>query len=303
MELQPIPAISSGLSLESRTRVPSKSSHTPDEEVSVSLTTETGTVSTSRLVLTIFQPSLINFFSSFTNGIITVGLPVIARSIFLPRSLYLWPSSVYGLTSGAMLLIAGATADIVGSRSVELIGVFLLGVFTLACGLSKTGVQLVVFRALQGIATAMHLPASVALVAAAVPRGRARNIGFACLGLSQPLGFSVGLVVSGIMVERTGWRSGFYLSGAATLLAATAAIWTLPKVKAEGQHAGGIRLLERMWKEIDWVGGLVASGGLALLSYILAYVPLHQDQLSKFTNDNAAAFLVQTCLLFDRQLQ
>ena len=145
--------------------------------------------STLRTVIVIFQPSFVNFLCSFTNGLITVGLPAIARSILLPRALYLWPSSVYGLTAGAMLLIAGSIADIVGARIIELIGVFLLGCFTLACGLSATGVQLVVFRALQGIATAMHLPASVALVANAVPKGRARNIGFACLGLSQPLGF------------------------------------------------------------------------------------------------------------------
>lgn len=199
-----------------------------------------------------------------------MGLPEIARHIALPRQLYLWPASVYGLTSGAMLLIAGATADIVGARLVELIGIFLLGVFTLACGLSNTGVQLVVFRALQGVATAMHLPSSVALVAAAVPAGRARNIGFGCLGLSQPLGFSVGLVVSGIMIERVGWRSGFYLSGGATLVAAIAAIWTLPKVKTDEPDAGPVRLLQKMWNEVDWVGGIIASGGLAILAYILA---------------------------------
>jgi hypothetical protein len=49
---------------------------------------------------------MVNFLSSFTSGIITVGLPVVARSIDLPRQLYLWFSSVYILTSGAKLLIA-----------------------------------------------------------------------------------------------------------------------------------------------------------------------------------------------------
>ncbi|KAI4627964.1 hypothetical protein J4E80_002100 [Alternaria sp. BMP 0032] len=70
--------------------------------------------STLRTFLTIFTPSFVGFIASFTNGIITVGLPSIARSIALERSLYLWPSSVYGLTSGAALLIAGSVADIDG---------------------------------------------------------------------------------------------------------------------------------------------------------------------------------------------
>lgn len=224
-----------------------------------------------QLFLAIATPSFVGLIASFTSGIITVGLPIIARSVSLDRSLYLWPSSVYGLTSGAGLLIAGSIADIVGARSVELSGITLLGIFTLACGFAQTGTQLVVFRALQGLALAMHLPASVAIITAAVPSGRARNLGFACLGFSQPLGFAVGLVLSGVMIERAGWRSGFYLAGACTLAVAIAAIWTLPKLKSENKN-GVVALWKKVAREIDWIGGLISSGGLAILAYVLAYV-------------------------------
>jgi MFS family permease len=193
-----------------------------------------------------------------------------------------------------MLLIAGAIADIVGARIVELVGTFLLGILAFGCGLAQTGVQLVVFRAIQGVATAMHLPASVALVAAAVPPGRARNIGFGCLGLSQPLGFSVGLVVCGIMIEKVGWRSVFYLSGGATLTAAVVAIWALPKVKSEGQRLGGIQLLSKMWNEIDWVGGVIASAGLAILAYVLALV---SADLSSIRSPTSATLLPLSIIL------
>lgn len=215
------------------------------------------------------MPSFVGFLASFSNGLITVGLPDIARSLSLDRALYLWPSSVYGLTSGACLLIAGSIADIVGARPVELLGITLMGVFALACGLSSTGEQLVVFRALQGVALAMHLPSSVALISGAVPSGRARNFGFACLGFSQPLGFAVGLVISGILVERAGWRSGFYLSGGATLVAAVGAVWALPKLNAQSQDSA-LELCKRIGREIDWIGGLLSSAGLAMLAYVLA---------------------------------
>jgi MFS family permease len=242
----------------------------PNDEQNIALAqTARPKLSKPRLVLTIFVPSLIGFWASFTNGIITVGLPVIARSISLERALYLWPQSVYGLTSGAMLLIAGSVADIVGARSVEMLGILLLGAMALACGLAQTGVQLVVFRAIQGIALAMHLPASVSIITAAVPAGRARNLGFACLGMSQPLGFSLGLVLSGIMIEKAGWRSGFYLSGGATLVTAIAAYWALPKVNT-AVTAGSRSTWGRLRNDVDWVGGLIASGGLAILAYVLA---------------------------------
>jgi MFS family permease len=222
-----------------------------------------------RTFLTIFTPSFVGFVASFTSGVITVGLPEIARSLSLDRSLYLWPSSVYGLTSGATLLIAGSIADIVGARPVELLGITLLGIFTLSCAFSATGEQLVIFRALQGVALGMHLPASVSLISGAVPSGRARNFGFACLGFSQPLGFAVGLVLSGIMIEKAGWRSGFYASGSVTLVVALAAVWTLPKLKT--QSTGSSRsLFRRVINEVDWVGGAISSGGLAILAYVLA---------------------------------
>lgn len=219
--------------------------------------------------LTIFTPSFVGFIASFTNGVITIGLPEIARSLSLDRSLYLWPSSVYGLTSGACLLIAGSIADLVGARPVELLGITLIGVFTLACGFAARGEQLVVFRALQGVALAMHLPASVALISGAVPSGRARNLGFACLGFSQPLGFAVGLVISGILVEKVGWRSGFYLSGGALLTTAVAAVWSLPKLKS-GAQDGLVALAKKVGREVDWIGGMISSGGLAILAYVLA---------------------------------
>lgn len=232
-------------------------------------TTPCASLSKLRIALVILQPSMVNFFKSFTSGTVTVALPAMARDLAIPRSLYLWPASVDRLTSGSLLLIAGSIADMIGSRNVELVGVTLLGVFTLAGGFAQSGIQLVVFRALQGMATAMHLPASVSLIAAGIPEGRARNFGFSCLGLSQLLGFSVGLVVSGLLVERAGWRSSFYLSGGGLLVSAGAAFWILPKVESR-KDISEVSIWQLLYKEVDWVGGVLASGGLALLAYVLS---------------------------------
>ncbi|KAH7397040.1 major facilitator superfamily domain-containing protein [Phaeosphaeria sp. MPI-PUGE-AT-0046c] len=227
-------------------------------------------LSTLSLTMTILQPSLINFFGSFASGIITVGLPLIAASISLDRALYLWPTSVYSLTSGATLLIAGCITDIVGARRVEVAGIFLLGLFILVCGFAQTGTQLVVFRALQGVGLAMHIPASVSLLAGGIPAGRARNIGFSFLGLSQPLGFSAGMVCGGIMFESVGWRFGFYLSGGVMLATAGLSYFTLPTIEAGELTLGDT--LKKLGTEVDWVGGTIAGGGLALLSYVLAII-------------------------------
>lgn len=83
------------------------------------------------------------------------------------------------LTTGCLLILAGSIADVVGSRTVFLVGCFVQGVFVLACGLAKTGIQLIVFRSMQGIAVSMCLPTAVSIITTAFQHGRLRNLGLA----------------------------------------------------------------------------------------------------------------------------
>ena len=115
------------------------------------------------------------------------------------------------MTSGSCLLAAGAVADVVGSRPVFLTGCFFLACFVLACGLARTGIELIIFRAMQGLAVALCLPTSVGILTRAVARGKILNMGFTCIGLGQPLGFSLGLVLGGILDDTIGWRAGRYV--------------------------------------------------------------------------------------------
>lgn len=214
----------------------------------------------------ILQLSLITFFISLSSGLIVVGIPHIADDLALPAYLYLWPSSVYGLTTGSTLLLAGAVADVVGARLVELVGCLLLGAFTLSCGLSQTGIQLVVSRALQGVATAMHMPCAVSLVAHFVPSGKRRNIGFASLSLSMPLGFLVGLILGGVFVDTIGWRAGFYITGGTMLIQLLAGIRILPAQPLPPN------IFTRIRCGVDWVGAIIACTALAMFSYVLAII-------------------------------
>ena len=169
------------------------------------------------------------------------------------------------MTTGSCLLLAGSIADVVGNRHINLTGCLVVACFMIACGLAKTGVELIMFRAFQGLALSLCLPTAVAIVASAVPSGRKRNIGFACLGFVQCAGFSVGLVVGGVLIETIGWRFGFYLCGGLTFILFIVSIWALPPDKVvEGAR------LKRLQTEIDWIGATMACTCLSLCSYVLA---------------------------------
>jgi MFS family permease len=121
------------------------------------------------------------------------------------------------------------------------------------------------FRALQGVAVSLCLPTSVAILANAVPLGRKRNIGFSCLGLVQPLGFSIGMVLAGVLLYTVGWRTGWYICGGATLILMFVSVWALPPDRVAQSSK-----FSRLKTEIDWVGATLASTGLALFSYVFA---------------------------------
>lgn len=224
-------------------------------------------LSRTRAIIVIAQQSGITVFSSFCNGVIVVGLPAMAATLQLDEGLLVWSTSVFFLTAGSCLLMAGSVADVVGARRVNLVGALLASVTAAACGLARTGAELVAFRALQGITNAIIVPSSISIISTGVEDGRPRNVGFACLGFAGPTGFSLGLVLGGVLVDSTGWRPAFYLAGAATFVLFLMGFWALPH---DSQPPCGRSVWKRLATEIDWVGAVVASTGLATLSYFMA---------------------------------
>lgn len=155
----------------------------------------------------------------------------------------------------------------IGNKRVNLLGCFLTSIFILACGLARSGIELIMFRAMQGIAVSLCLPTSVAIVANAAPSGRKRNIGFSCLGFVQPIGFSLGMVLEGVILDSVGWRFSYYLCGSLSLALFGVSLWALPRDSViEGSAFAKLK------QDIDWVGAIVVSTSIGVFSYILALV-------------------------------
>ncbi|RYP10137.1 hypothetical protein DL764_000847 [Monosporascus ibericus] len=222
-----------------------------------------------RASLIIGTLSGITLTSSMTTGLLTVALPTMATDLGLSDALLLWPASVYGLTSGCSLMIAGAVADVVGSRIVYLVGCFLLTGFILGSGFAETSTQLIAFRGGQGVAVSMCLPTAMGLLSLYLPKGRRRNLGFAFVGAGQPLGYSLGLFLGGFFVDSIGWKYGWYLSACVAFIVFLIGIFGLPK-----ENAGAVPedKMRKVVFGIDWVGAILASASLAMLSYVLAVI-------------------------------
>jgi len=222
-----------------------------------------------RTIAIVSNVACITLVNSMLAGILVVCLPTMARDLELSSALLLWPASVNSLACGCTLLICGSITDVVGGRKMFLVGAFFLTLTTIACGVCKTGIELILFRAVQGLALSLCLPSSVLIITRNIPVGSWRNTAFACLGAGQPVGYSIGLVLGGIFVQSIGWRFGYYIGAILTFVIFLISIFGIPADPvSETQSLSTI--LKRLKSEIDWIGCLLLSTSLGMFSYVLS---------------------------------
>lgn len=185
--------------------------------------------------------------------------------------------------------------------------------FTLGCGLSRTGAQLLVFRALAGVAAAFCLPSAVSIITHTFAEGgRRRTIAFASMGAGQPVGFSVGLTLGGVFADTIGWRWSFHLATIINTVVLVVAAWGLPSFEEDENSSTattgranctkvrsfGMIPWARLRTDVDWLGAGLASSSLALFSYVLAALTHHASSLRSASNIIMLILSVVLAILF-----
>lgn len=245
------------------------------------------------ILVTLACVSLLNTFNS---GMLVVALPAMAKELDISEGLLLWPASVYSLGLSCCLLLLGAIADLVGNRPVLLTGSLLYTAFTLAVSLARTGNQLIAFRTLQGIAMAFCMPPAVSTITSTYPTGRTRNIAFAVFGGGNPVGFALGLVLGGIFVQISSWRTGYWMSTSINAASMVLAWFVIPGRPSEARLSTR-DLRHRLAHEFDWIGVGSASTCLALLSFMFAEITHGAGSVMRDKKPHAIAILVIAALL------
>jgi MFS family permease len=218
------------------------------------------------LTATVISITCSTSLSAIVNGMFTVSLPAVVADVRLDSSLILWPQSIVAVVSACTLLLCGSLADIFGGKLVYILGSIFQTAFILGSGLAQTGLQLLVFRGLMGLAQSMCLPSSVSVITSTFPPGRSRNVAFSCMGGGQPVGFALGLILGGVLTDAVSWRVGLYSSAGLNAVIVIMATFGLE----ENQKTIRKDCWFRFQHTIDWVGLCIASVSLALLCYLLA---------------------------------
>src|SRR5437879_13851695 len=169
-------------------------------------------------------------------------------------SYYAWVTTAYLITSTALVPVAGKLGDMFGRKPFLLVGMVGFVGASALCGLSQNMVELVLFRALQGVFGGVLFASTFAVLTDVFPpteRARMSGVFGAVFGLSSVIGPTLG----GYLTDGPGWRWVFYVNVPLGIAAVLLVASQLPVVRSTARL-----------RDIDWAGtGLLFAGLTPLL--------------------------------------
>jgi EmrB/QacA subfamily drug resistance transporter len=211
------------------------------------------------LVATILGSTVVFLDSTVVN----VALPSIADDLDAGLAGQQWVVEAYMLTLVSLLLVGGSLGDQFGRRRVFVVGLIAFGATSILCAVAPTVEFLIAARALQGIAGALLVPGSLALVAATFEgpaRGKAVGTWTAWTGIATVVGPAGG----GALIEALSWQAIFWVN--IPLIAVTVAL-TLHAVRESRDPEA--------FRGIDWLGIGLSAAGLVGPVFALIEQPSH----------------------------
>jgi EmrB/QacA subfamily drug resistance transporter len=209
--------------------------------------------SRSQVVLATLGVALGLLLSALDQTVVGVAMPRIVADLH-GINFYAWVTTAYLVTSTLLVPVAGKLGDMFGRKPFLLAGMVGFIAASALCGASQNMVELVLFRALQGLFAGVLFASTFAVLADVFPpeqRAKMSGLFGAVFGVSSVIGPTLG----GFLTDGPGWRWVFYVNiplGVAAIILVAA---RLPFVRSSARL-----------RDIDWIGtGLLFAGLTPLL--------------------------------------
>ena len=152
------------------------------------------------------------------NTVLNVALPSISDHLHAGTSQLQWIVNAYSLMFGGLLLTGGSLADRLGRRRVLLGGLAAFAAISTLVLVVRTAPELIALRAMAGAAAAFLMPSTVALMYRSF-EGPARATAIGIAGAVAGLGFVIGPLLGGALLEVFPWQGVFIVNVPLALLA------------------------------------------------------------------------------------
>lgn len=212
-------------------------------------------LSRNRKTLTMIGVLLAMLLSALDQTIVGTALPRIVRDLGGAEH-YTWVVTAYLLASTVTVPIYGKLSDLFGRKWFFFsgIGIFLVG--SVLCGMSQNMLQLIIFRAVQGIGGGAIMGNAFAIVGdlfTPKERGKWQGIMGGVFGLASVVGPALG----GFLTDNASWRWVFYVNVPLGVIALGFIGLRMPKVRSAIAD-----------KTIDYLGAFLLT--TTLVPFLLA---------------------------------
>ncbi|MFE3824779.1 MFS transporter [Streptomyces sp. NPDC059092] len=196
------------------------------------------------------------------NTVLNVAIPSLTRELDASTADIQWMINAYSLVQSGLLLTAGSAADRYGRKKMLVAGLALFGTGSLVAGLADSSAQLIAARAGMGVGGALLITTTLAVVVQIFDeQERVRAI--ALWATVNSLGFAVGPLVGGVMLDHFRWGAIFLINIPVAVMGLAAVIALVPESKTkEGDRP-------------DLVGALLSTIGMTGVVYAIISGPEH----------------------------
>lgn len=194
--------------------------------------------------------------------VVNVGLPHIGHDLGFSTASLSWVLNAYALAFGGLLVLGGRLGDAFGRRRLFVLGLVVFTIASAVGGLATTPGMLLAARAAQGLGAAMAAPSTLALLTTSAPDEPARLRALALFGAVSSGGFSVGLLLGGVVTDVASWRWTLFINVPIGLVAV---LLSRRYVEETATQPG----------RFDLVGAVTATGGAVSIVWALIGAPEH----------------------------
>lgn len=189
--------------------------------------------------------------------IMIVALPSIRVDLGMSGSALELAVAIYALVFGGLIVITGRLSDMYGARRLCLLGLAVFCAAALLCGRAVSPAMLIGARALEGLGTALAMPAALTMVTDVFREGPLRHKALGIWTASAAAGGALGFSLGGVITEMAGWRWIFLLNLPVGLLALAA----LPRLMGNRWNKGNPR------QQVNPLGAVFLISSLFALLY------------------------------------
>jgi MFS family permease len=202
------------------------------------------------------------FLEGIDVSMMGVALPSIRADLGMSTGSLQWVVSAYVLGYGGFVLLGGRAADLLGRRRMFLVWLVVFVAFSGLGGLAGEGWVLVLARFTTGVAAAFLAPAGLSIITTTYAAGRTRNRAVLVYAGAGAGGFSLGMVVGGLLTA-VHWRWVFFAPVVVAAALLVAAVVLIPREQRPVRTAGGF----------DVAGTVALTGAMMLLVVTVVHAP------------------------------